>query len=235
MANDNIKELVRLEYENGMTMVYLSGKYNVSVGTIKTWSFKNKWIKKKPNIKTKTKTKTNKKPKPVKNQKTNQDIQIKQDILNEVPKEEIMQKHSIVERTYYNKKKSVRELITNRNKMILESIADKLIPDKESRLIKYKVVKLELLKQIEEAIFSDDIEDLKPLNDKLNLLTKAEKELYKELRIKVTYEETAFEKELVEEQLQRDKLEIEKLKAKDIINNSTNELVSIIDDITEDK
>ena len=59
MSRDNIKELIKLEYENGATMVFLSNKYNVSVGTIKTWSFTNKWVKKKPNIKTKTNKKTN--------------------------------------------------------------------------------------------------------------------------------------------------------------------------------
>ena len=54
--------------------------------------------------------------------------------------------------------------------------------------------------------------DLKQLNDKLNLLTKAEKELYKELRLKVTFEEAEFEKQLAEEETQRNRLEIEKSK-----------------------
>ena len=39
-----------------------------------------------------------------------------------------------------------------------------------------------------------------------------QKELYKELRIKVTYEEAEFEKQLAEEETQRNRLEIEKLK-----------------------
>ena len=87
-----------------------------------------------------------------------------------------------------------------------------MISDKEERLIRYKTIKLELLDKIEEAMLDNESYDLKQLNDKLNLLTKAEKELYKELRLKVTYEETEFEKQLAEEETQRNRLEIEKLK-----------------------
>ena len=208
MSRENIKELIKLEYENGMTMVFLSNKYNVSVGTIKTWSFTQKWIKKKPN----TKTKTNKKPKQQNQKINNKDIEIKKDILNDVPREEVMEKHGIKKSAYYVKEKSIRELVKNRNKIIFESVSDRLISDKEERLIRYKTIKLELLDKIEEAMLDNESHDLKQLNDKLNLLTKAEKELYKELRIKVTYEEAEFEKQLAEEEAQRNRLEIEKLK-----------------------
>ena len=61
-------------------------------------------------------------------------------------------------------------------------------------------------------MLDNESHDLNQLNDKLNLLTKAEKELYKELRLKVTYEEAEFEKQLAEEETQRNRLEIEKLK-----------------------
>ena len=208
MSRDNIKELIKLEYENGATMVFLSNKYNVSVGTIKTWSFTNKWVKKKPNIK----TKTNKKPNQQNQKINNKDIEIKKDILNDVPREEVMEKHGIKKSAYYVKEKSIRELVKNRNKIIFESVSDRLISDKEERLIRYKTIKLELLDKIEEAMLDNESHDLKQLNDKLNLLTKAEKELYKELRLKVTYEEAEFEKQLAEEETQRNRLEIEKLK-----------------------
>ena len=208
MSRENIKELIKLEYENGATMVFLSNKYNVSVGTIKTWSFTQKWIKKKPNIK----TKTNKKPNQQNQKINNKDIEIKKDILNDVPREEVMEKHGIKKSAYYVKEKSIRELVKNRNKIIFESVSDRLISDKEERLIRYKTIKLELLDKIEEAMLDNESHDLKQLNDKLNLLTKAEKELYKELRIKVTYEEAEFEKQLAEEETQRNRLEIEKLK-----------------------
>ena len=208
MANDNIKELIRLEYENGMTMVYLSGKYNISVGTIKTWSFKNKWIKKKPNIKTKTSKKPNQK-----NQKTNnKEIGIKKDILKDMPKEEVMEKHGIKKSAYYVKEKSIRELIQNRNTTLLENVSNKLIANKQEKLEEIKETKLNLITSINEAIAKREIQAVKSLNELLALIIKAEKELYKELRLKVTYEEAEFEKQLAEEETQRNRLEIEKLK-----------------------
>lgn len=212
-SEDKIK-LIQLDYENGKSISELSLLYGVSQGTIKYWSSNNGWVKKKQNQP--TKKPTNRKKKNKTNQKKvvgkTKDIQIKQDILSDVPKEEIMEKHGIKKSAYYVKEKSIRELITNRNKIILESIADKLIPDKEERLIRYKIIKLELLDKIEEATLDNRPENLKQLNDKLNLLAKAEKELYKELRLKVTYEEAEFEKQLAEEETQRNRLEIEKSK-----------------------
>ena len=208
MSRENIKELIKLEYENGATMVFLSNKYNVSVGTIKTWSFTQKWIKKKPNIK----TKTNKKPNQ-QNQKTNnKDIEIKKDILNDVPREEVMEKHGIKKSAYYVKEKSIRELVKNRNTTLLENVSNKLIANKQEKLEEIKETKLNLIASINEAIAKREIQAVKSLNELLALIIKAEKELYKELRLKVTYEEAEFEKQLAEEETQRNRLEIEKLK-----------------------
>ena len=47
MADKDVKEIIRLEYENGKTMQFLADNYGVKLGTIKTWSFTQKWIKKK--------------------------------------------------------------------------------------------------------------------------------------------------------------------------------------------
>ena len=208
MSRENIKELIKLEYENGMTMVFLSNKYNVSVGTIKTWSFTQKWIKKKPN----TKTKTNKKPNQQNQKINNKDIEIKKDILNDVPREEVMEKHGIKKSAYYVKEKSIRELVKNRNTTLLENVSNKLIANKQEKLEEIKETKLNLIASINEAITKREIQAVKSLNELLALIIKAEKELYKELRLKVTYEEAEFEKQLAEEETQRNRLEIEKLK-----------------------
>ena len=208
MSRDNIKELIKLEYENGATMVFLSNKYNVSVGTIKTWSFTNKWVKKKPNIK----TKTNKKPNQQNQKINNKDIEIKKDILNDVPREEVMEKHGIKKSAYYVKEKSIRELVKNRNTTLLENVSNKLIANKQEKLEEIKETKLNLIASINEAIAKREIQAVKSLNELLALIIKAEKELYKELRLKVTYEESEFEKQLAEEETQRNRLEIEKLK-----------------------
>ena len=208
MSRENIKELIKLEYENGATMVFLSNKYNVSVGTIKTWSFTQKWIKKKPNIK----TKTNKKPNQQNQKINNKDIEIKKDILNDVPREEVMEKHGIKKSAYYVKEKSIRELVKNRNTTLLENVSNKLIANKQEKLEEIKETKLNLIASINEAIAKREIQAVKSLNELLALIIKAEKELYKELRLKVTYEEAEFEKQLAEEETQRNRLEIEKLK-----------------------
>ncbi len=180
----------------------LADKYNINDNTVRRW--KAEHLKK--NITNVRKEQTNKRT------AKSRDIQIKKDILNDVPREEVMEKHGIKKSAYYVKEKSIRELVKNRNKIIFESVSDRLISDKEERLIRYKTIKLELLDKIEEAMLDNESYDLKQLNDKLNLLTKAEKELYKELRLKVTYEESEFEKQLAEEETQRNRLEIEKLK-----------------------
>ena len=50
MADKDVKEIIRLEYENGKTMQFLADKYGVKLGTIKTWTFTQKRIKKKSNM-----------------------------------------------------------------------------------------------------------------------------------------------------------------------------------------
>ena len=45
--NENIKELIKYEYENGTSIRVLAEKYGRKVGTIKSWVSREKWIKKK--------------------------------------------------------------------------------------------------------------------------------------------------------------------------------------------
>ena len=140
------------------------------------------------------------------------DIQIKQDILNDLPLQEIMARNDVSERTVQRKGQSIRELIKNRNTTLLENVSNKLIANKQEKLEEIKETKLNLIASINEAIAKREIQAVKSLNELLVLIIKAEKELYKELRLKVTYEEAEFEKQLAEEETQRSRLEIEKLK-----------------------
>ena len=43
---NNIKELIKYEYENGTSMSILSKKYNIGLSRIKKWSSQGNWIKK---------------------------------------------------------------------------------------------------------------------------------------------------------------------------------------------
>ena len=227
-SEDKIK-LIQLDYENGKSISELSLLYGVSQGTIKYWSSNKGWIKKKQNKPTKriTNRKKKKQTNQIKINLAKRDIEIKKDILKDMPKEEILEKYRIKKDTYYSKRKSIRELVVERNKAILESVSDGLIPNKEERLAKYKTIKMDLLNQIEQSILNDEVDKLKPLNDKLNLLIKAEKELYKELRLKVTFEEATFEKDLTDEQIQRERLDIERSKLKDKVKETENESKSL--------
>lgn len=46
MSNEDIKLLIKTEYENGTSISTLAEKYNQKVGTIKSWISRGKWIKK---------------------------------------------------------------------------------------------------------------------------------------------------------------------------------------------
>ncbi len=180
----------------------LADKYNINDNTVRRW--KAEHLKK--NITTVRKEQTNKRT------AKSRDIQIKKDILNDLPLKEIMARNDVSERTVQRKGQSIRELIKNRNTMLLENVSNKLIANKQEKLEEIKETKLNLIASINEAIAKREIQAVKSLNELLALIIKAEKELYKELRLKVTYEEAEFEKQLAEEETQRNRLEIEKLK-----------------------
>ena len=180
----------------------LADKYNINDNTVRRW--KAEHLKK--NITNVRKEQRNKRT------AKSRDIQIKKDILNDVPREEVMEKHGIKKSAYYVKEKSIRELVKNRNTTLLENVSNKLIANKQEKLEEIKETKLNLIASINEAIAKREIQAVKSLNELLALIIKAEKELYKELRLKVTYEEAEFEKQLAEEETQRNRLEIEKLK-----------------------
>ena len=180
----------------------LADKYNINDNTVRRW--KAEHLKK--NITNVRKEQTNKRT------AKSRDIQIKKDILNDLPLKEIMARNDVSERTVQRKGQSIRELIKNRNTTLLENVSNKLIANKQEKLEEIKETKLNLIASINEAIAKREIQAVKSLNELLALIIKAEKELYKELRLKVTYEEAEFEKQLAEEETQRNRLEIEKLK-----------------------
>ena len=180
----------------------LADKYNINDNTVRRW--KAEHLKK--NITNVREEQTNKQT------AKSRDVQIKKDILNDLPREEVMEKHGIKKSAYYVKEKSIRELVKNRNTTLLENVSNKLIANKQEKLEEIKETKLNLIASINEAIVKREIQAVKSLNELLALIIKAEKELYKELRLKVTFEESEFEKQLAEEETQRNRLEIEKLK-----------------------
>nr|DAN18454.1 MAG TPA: Protein of unknown function (DUF1804) [Caudoviricetes sp.] len=214
MKNENIKLLIRNEFENGAGVTELSQKYKISANTINSWKKREKWQKKvapkgnAPNSKKCTKNKTG---------ANDKETQIKSDILNNVPKEKILQKFSVTERTYYNKVKSVREIQIEKSQSILTKIADENYNDLKEQLLELENEKRKLKEKFLEIGLEDD-ETLKRINTRLKVLKEFEKEIYKGGQIVGSYRQAELEMELENENIQKEKLEIEKSKLKTDVN-----------------
>nr|DAS74021.1 MAG TPA: Protein of unknown function (DUF658) [Caudoviricetes sp.] len=214
MKNENIKLLIRNEYENGAGVTELSKKYKVSANTINSWKKREKWQKKvapkgnAPNSKKCTKNKSG---------ANNKETQIKSDIINDIPREEILEKHGIKKSTYYNKVKSVREIQIKKSQTILTKIADENYNDLKEQLLELENEKRKLKEKFLEIGLEDD-ETLKRINTRLKVLKEFEKEIYKGGQIVGSYRQAELEMELENENIQKEKLEIEKSKLKTDVN-----------------
>ena len=211
MKDENIKLLIKNEYENGTSMSVLAKKYNVKLNTIKTWSAKEKWVKKKRNTTTKKGTTENSKKQPKKTVVIDKETQIKSDIIDDVSKYEIMAKNGISERTYYRKKQSVRKIQIEKSQTVLSKIADENYQDLKEQLQEMEKEKRKLKGKFLEIGLEDD-ETLKRINARLKVLKEFEKEIYKGGQIIGSYRQAELEMELENENIQKEKLEIEKSK-----------------------
>ena len=227
MSRDNIKELIKLEYENGATMVFLSNKYNVSVGTIKTWSFTQKWIKKKPNIK----TKTNKKPNQQNQKINNKDIEIKKDILNEMPRQEVMEKHGIKKSSYYKKAKNIRQIRQERTEEYLERIVDEVYKGDIYKILKNtEVAKVNLIIKTTNELSSKEKTNIKKIQEyekAYQTIKKMGMDLMRTGKMLTPYELLEIDQQLSNEEIQLEKIEVEKSKLKDKVKETENESKSL--------
>ena len=214
MKDENIKLLIRNEFENGAGVTELSKKYKVSANTINSWKKREKWRKKvapkgnAPNSKKCTKNKTG---------ANDKETQIKSDIINDISKEEILEKHGIKKSTYYNKVKGVRKIQIEKSQSILTKIADENYNDLKEQLLELENEKRKLKEKFLEIGLEDD-ETLKRINTRLKVLKEFEKEIYKGGQIVGSYRQAELEMELENENIQKEKLEIEKSKLNTDIN-----------------
>lgn len=208
MKDENIKLLIKNEYENGAGVTVLSKKYKVSANTINSWKKREKWRKKvapkgnAPNSKKCTKNKTG---------ANDKETQMKLEILNNVPKKEILQKFSVTERTYYNKLKSIREIQIEKSKNLLTQIANKNYKDLEEQLTELEEEKRKLKEKFLKISLEED-EVLRQINARLKTLREFEKEIYKGGQIIGNYRQAELEAELENENIQKKKLDLEKKK-----------------------
>ena len=214
MKDENIKLLIRNEFENGAGVTELSKKYKVSANTINSWKKREKWRKKvapkgnAPNSKKCTKNKTG---------ANDKETQIKSDIINDIPRDEIMAKNGISKRTYYRKRQSIREIQIEKSKTVLTEIANENYKDLKEQLLKLETEKRKLKEKFLEIGLEDD-ETLKRINTRLKVLKEFEKEIYKGGQIVGSYRQAELEMELENENIQKEKLEIEKSKLNTDIN-----------------
>ena len=214
MKDENIKLLIKNEFENGAGVTELSKKYKVSANTINSWKKREKWQKKvapkgnAPNSKKCTKNKTG---------ANDKETQIKSDIINDIPRDEIMAKNGISKRTYYRKRQSIREIQIEKSKTVLTEIANENYKDLKEQLLELENEKRKLKEKFLEIGIDDD-ETLKCINTRLKVLKEFEKEIYKGGQIVGSYRQAELETELENENIQREKLEIEKSKLNADIN-----------------
>lgn len=135
MSKEDIKLLIKNEYENGTSMSVLSRKYDINLSSIKKWSSQGNWIKKKQNKISKNKSNRTKNSNQNKTVTLSKEIQIKKDLINNIPEKEIKEKYGIKKTKYYNLKKSIREIQIEKSRQVLTEIADERYSDLKNQLL----------------------------------------------------------------------------------------------------
>lgn len=220
MRKEDEKSLIKIEYENGTSMSVLSKKYRVNVNTIKTWSAKEKWVKKNRNITTK-RGKTKKKKQPNKIVVDEKEVKIQRDILSGKSKEEIMRENEISNATYYRKSKNARQLRLERTEEYLDRIVDEVYPDLKTLLRNIEISKrniiINVLKEVKETKNIKKINEIKKAYDNLKAMGN---DLMRTGKLLTSYEVLEIDEQLSNEELQEMKLEAGKEEA-----NNTNEII----------
>ena len=224
--HENIKLIIKNEYENGTSIRVLSEKYNQKIGTIKSWISREKWIKKKENTATSKRKNATTKRNHLEVVANNKETQIKSDIINNLSKKEIIEKNDISESTYYRNKKSVRAIQIEQSEKILRFIAEEKYSDAKERLIKISEQKEELEKKLLDLSI-DEKDKMQLIMTRLSLLREFEKEIKNGARVINDYRRADLEQQLENENLIREKIDLERNKNGKIEDE---EQVVIIDD-----
>ena len=199
----------------------LSDKYQVPEGTVRRW--KSEYLKKnKANVHN---NKMNERTKIV----NEQELKIKKDILDGVPKEEVMEKYGIGKSSYYNKAKSIRQMRMEATEQQAQKIIEEVYADLPDFLKNIAVAKINTAIRIVKAINDTDTSDklISQLDKKLALIIKTEKELMRTGKMLTTFELLEIETQLTNEEMQMEKLRIEASKNQIV---EEQEQVVIIDD-----
>ena len=207
------------------TLKKLADKYGVPEGTVRRW--KSEHLKKnKTNVRNKKRTNS---------ERINErDIQVKKDILSNIPKEEVMRKNEISNATYYRKSESIRQLRLKKTEEQMDDILSKVYSDLGDVLKNIEISKRNLVIRMAKEISKDETLDAKRLQiiDKAYVtIKKMGNDLMRTGKMLTAYEVLEIDRQLAEEEMQQRKLDIEANKNQAI---EEKEQVVIVDDTDKD-
>lgn len=218
MSNEDIKLLIKTEYENGTSISTLAEKYNQKVGTIKSWISRGKWIKKKENSATIRKKSATKKRNQLKMVANENEIKIQQDILNGMPKNEVMEKYGIKKSAYYKKAKNIRQIRQERTEEYLERIVDEVYKGDIYKILKNtEVAKANLIIKTTNELSNKEETNIKKIQEyekAYQTVKKMGMDLMRTGKMLTPYELLEIDQQLSNEELQLEKIEVEKSKNK---------------------
>ena len=234
MDKQDLRDLLRKEYENGAGITELCKKYNQSINTVKSWRKRDGWKKKQINAPL-TNAPPKKKIAPPKQKGANEkEIKIQMDILKGKSKQEIMSEYGISERTYSRKTRNARELRKERTEKYLEKIVEEVYKGELYRILKgTETAKANLVVRATKEINSQEMDTKKVQEyDKAYItIKKMGNDLMRTGKMLTAYEVLEIDRQLAEEEMQQRKLDIEANKNQVI---EEKEQVVIVDDTDKD-
>ena len=216
MDKQDLRELLRKEYENGAGITELCRKYNQSINTVKSWKKRDGWKKKQINAPLTNAPPKKKNAPKMKKGAIEKEIKIQQDILNGKSKQEIMSEYGISERTYSRKTKNARELRKERTEKYLEKIVDEVYKGDIYKILKNtEVAKANLIIKTTNELSSKEETNIKKIQEyekAYQTIKKMGMDLMRTGKMLTPYEILEIEQQLVNEELLQEKLDLEKKK-----------------------
>lgn len=215
MDKQDLRELLRKEYENGAGITELCRKYNQSINTVKSWKKRDSWKKKQINAPLTNAPPKKKSAPKMKKGAIEKEIKIQQDILNGKSKQEIMSKYGISERTYSRKTKNARELRKERTEKYLEKIVDEVYKGDIYKILKNtEVAKANLIIKTTNELSSKEtnIKKIQEYEKAYQTIKKMGMDLMRTGKMLTPYELLEIDSQLASEELLQEKLDLEKKK-----------------------
>lgn len=216
MDKQDLRELLRKEYENGAGITELCRKYNQSINTVKSWKKRDGWEKKQINAPLTNAPPKKKSAPKMKKGAIEKEIKIQQDILNGKSKQEIMSEYGISERTYSRKTKNARELRKERTEKYLEKIVDEVYKGDIYKILKNtEVAKANLIIKTTNELSNKEETNIKKIQEyekAYQTIKKMGMDLMRTGKMLTPYEILEIEQQLVNEELLQEKLDLEKKK-----------------------